>query len=76
MSDNERLVEIETKLAFHDQSIEDLHQALVEKEQRVSVLEETVARLEKALKILASRTHDTGEVAGAHPEEDPVPRSG
>lgn len=72
-----RLVEVEVKLAFHEQTVSDLSQALVEKERRLSKLEEKVAHLEAALTRLAQRaTGEQGEVLGAHPENDPVPRSG
>jgi uncharacterized coiled-coil protein SlyX len=71
------LVDIEIKLAWQDEKIESLHTALVDKEKRLTSLEEQVARLEKALRIVAQRQGSPEqEVAGAHPEEDPVPRSG
>lgn len=71
------LVDIEIKLAWQDEKIESLHSALVDKERRLTSLEDQVARLEKALRILAQRQGAPAqEVAGAHPEEDPVPRSG
>jgi uncharacterized coiled-coil protein SlyX len=72
-----RVDELEIKLSFQHQTMQHLSEALVEKERRIAALEETVARVEKALRILAARTADQGpDVAGAHPEEDPVPRSG
>ena len=71
------LVDIEIKLAWQDEKIESLHSALVDKEKRLTSLEEQVARLEKALRIVAQRQGSPAqEVAGAHPEDDPVPRSG
>jgi uncharacterized coiled-coil protein SlyX len=71
------LVDIEIKLAWQDEKIEQLHSALVDKEKRITTLEEQVERLEKAVRIVAQRQGaGTQEVAGAHPEEDPVPRSG
>ncbi|MBI1949548.1 MAG: SlyX family protein [Deltaproteobacteria bacterium] len=72
-----RLVEVEVKLAFHQQTIADLSQALVEKERRITALERQVEHLEKAMRVLAQRAGTSpGEVLGAHPEDDPVPRSG
>lgn len=72
-----RLVEIEVKLAFHEQTIGDLSHALVDKERRLAALEERVEHLEGALRALAQRAGATpSEVLGAHPEDDPVPRSG
>ena len=71
------LVDIETKLAWQEEKIEALNSALVDKEKRLTSLEEQVVRLEKALRIIAQRQGSPSqEVAGAHPEEDPVPRSG
>lgn len=74
---DERLVDVEVKLAYHDHTLEELHQALVDKEKRVSSLEERVERLERALRILAERQR-TGapEVGGKLDIDDPVPRSG
>lgn len=72
-----RLVEVEVKLAFHEQTIADLSHALIEKERRIGALEQQVAHLEKAVRVLAQRAGaPVGEVLGAHPEDDPVPRSG
>jgi uncharacterized coiled-coil protein SlyX len=68
--------ELEIKIAYQERAIEQLNEALVEKEKRIASLEEAVARIEKAMRILASRTTTAGDVVGAHPEEDPVPRSG
>ena len=70
------LVDLEIKLAFQEKTIADLHEALLEKEKRIASLEDAVARIEKAMRILAQRTTTAGDVLGAHPEEDPVPRSG
>ena len=72
-----RLIEVEVRLAFQQQTVSDLSQALIDKERRIGALEEKVAHLEKALLVLAQRTGgEKGEVLGAHPEHDPVPRSG
>jgi uncharacterized coiled-coil protein SlyX len=68
--------ELEIKVSYQERAIEQLSEALIEKEKRIVALEESVARIEKAIGILASRTTTPGDVAGAHPEEDPVPRSG
>lgn len=76
-STSARLVEVEVKLAFHQQTIADLSHALVEKERRITALERQVEHLEKAMRVLAQRAGTPqGEVLGAHPEDDPVPRSG
>lgn len=72
-----RLIEVEIKLAFHEQTLADLSQTLIDKERRIGALEERMAHLEKAVRVLAQRAGaPPGEVLGAHPEDDPVPRSG
>lgn len=77
MSSDDRIVDLEVKLAYHDQTLEDLNQALVDKEKRITVLEDQVERLEKALKILAERQRrGPDEVGGKMDVDDPVPRSG
>jgi uncharacterized coiled-coil protein SlyX len=73
-SSEDRLVEVEMKLAFQERAIEDLSAALIDKEKRISELEDSVKKLERALQILAQRRNE--EVLGANPEDDPVPRSG
>ena len=71
------IIEVEVKLAFHEQTIADLSHTLIEKEHRITALEEKVAHLEKAVLRLAQQAgSDQSEVLGAHPEQDPVPRSG
>lgn len=77
-SEAERFSELEVKIAWHDEALEDLNQALVEKEKRITALEEQVARLERALQILADRQRQgpAAEVAGTMDVDDPVPRSG
>ena len=72
--DDER---VQVALAYLEKTVEDLSQTLVAKEKRLGELEERVERLETALRILARRREDGGgDVLGALPEEDPVPRSG
>ncbi len=72
-----QLVEVEIKLAFHERTIADLSHALVDKERRISALEDRIAQLEQAVRVLAQRAGaPPGDIAGAHPEDDPVPRSG
>ena len=71
------LVDIEIKLAWQDEKIDALSAALIDKERRVTALEEQLARVERALQILAQRQRTPAEeVAGAHDADDPVPRSG
>jgi uncharacterized coiled-coil protein SlyX len=73
-----RLVDLEVKLAYQEQALDDLHLALLDKEKRVTSLEERVDRLERALKILAERQRAGSgpEVEGKMDVDDPVPRSG
>jgi uncharacterized coiled-coil protein SlyX len=76
MSTND-LVDIQIKLSWQDEKIEALSSALVEKEKRIGLLEEQVARLERAMQILAQRqSAPAAEIAGKHDVDDPVPRSG
>ena len=76
MSDDD-LVELQTKQAWHDEKLDAMSSALIEKEKRISALEERVERLERALTILAQRqSAPAREIAGAHDADDPVPRSG
>lgn len=71
------LINVETKLAWHDEKLEVLNAALVDKERRITALEDRIERLERALQILAQRNAaGVQEVAGAHDVDDPVPRSG
>lgn len=73
----DRIATLEVKLAWQDETIADLNLALVDKEKRVSALEDHVARLERALQILADRQRQKiVEVAGIMDVDDPVPRSG
>ena len=75
MSDDD-LVELQTKQAWHDEKLEALSAALIEKEKRIGALEDRIERLERALTILAQRQSSPREVAGANDVDDPVPRSG
>ena len=71
------LVELQTKQAWHDEKLDVMSSALIEKERRITALEERVERLERALTILAQRqSTPPQEIAGALEVDDPVPRSG
>lgn len=72
---DERIVELEVKAAYHEKRIAELDEALLEQSRRVDELEETVRLLKEALRRVRSEVH-AEPVAGALPEEDPVPRSG
>ena len=63
-------------IAFQEETLASLSAALVDQDHRTRSLEERVKALEFALRVLATRTSHGGEVLGAHPETDPVPRSG
>ena len=64
------------KLSFQEETLSSLSTSLIDQEKRSRSLEERVVAVESALRALASRTPQSGEVQGAHPETDPVPRSG
>jgi uncharacterized coiled-coil protein SlyX len=77
MDEDERIAALEVKLAYQERTLDDLSATLVDKEKRITSLEEAVARLERALQIIAQRQNAQGEeVAGKHDVDDPVPRSG
>jgi uncharacterized coiled-coil protein SlyX len=76
MSDPEnRLQELEMKVAFLEETLDDLNRGLVEEALRGSRLEGEIVVLKEALRRLSNK--DAGqEILGAIPEEDPVPNSG
>lgn len=75
--DDPRLDNLEIKLAFAQEELVTLGGVVADKDRRLMQLEERVERLETALRVLAQRVSaPAGEDIGAHPEEDPVPRSG
>jgi len=74
---DDRLIDLEIKLSYQEQTMQTLSQALVEKEARITALEESVSQIESALRILAQRQKGGDvEVAGKMDLDDPVPRSG
>lgn len=76
-ANDDDLVAIETKLAWQSEKVDALSDALIEKEQRLTLLEERIERLERALTILAQRqSTPPSPIAGALDIDDPVPRSG
>jgi len=74
-SEDERLVELEVRAAYQAQTISALHDVVVELQARVGALEDGQRRVEEALRRLATKG-PAEPVLGAHPEHDPVPRSG
>src|SRR5688572_14925047 len=70
------VIALQEKFAFLEVTVDDLNRALVAKERTITDLERRVEALENALRSLAARKGGEQEVLGAHPEEDPVPRSG
>lgn len=75
MNEDERIVELEVKVAFQEQRIAELDEALLDQSRRVAELEETVRLMKEALRRVRNEAQKE-PVAGALPEEDPVPRSG
>lgn len=75
MDTSERWIELEVKSAYQERRIADLDAALVDQAQRIDALEDTVRALQEALRRLHA-ARPGPHVAGALPEEDPVPRSG
>ena len=64
----ERLVEMETRLAYQDQLVEELNKLVYEQDVRVRKLEETCKRLQKQFTDLAddSPVSDDGEQLPPH----------
>jgi uncharacterized coiled-coil protein SlyX len=75
-SEQRAVTALEEKLSFLEVTVDALHVALVDKEKVVRELENRVAALEGALRMLAQKVPQGDDVLGALPEEDPVPRSG
>ena len=73
-----RIIELEMRLAFQQETLDMLSSTLVDKERRLMALEDRVVRLESAIRIVASRNtpHDTEAPEAAFAEKDPVPHSG
>lgn len=75
--DEERLINLETQLAFAQEEVAQLSQVLAQKDKRLMALEARVERLERALAGLSAKVDGGPEdVLGTLPEDDPVPRSG
>jgi uncharacterized coiled-coil protein SlyX len=75
MNGDERLTEVEIKLAFLEQQVAELSAALQQDARHQTALLERVTTLERALQVLATRVpRPKDDVANA--DEDPVPSSG
>jgi prefoldin subunit 5 len=68
------VTDLQVDISFLQRRVDDLSDALIDKERRLSKAEARVDALERALRVLAQR--GTGENPSAFPEEDPVPKSG
>ena len=64
ISDQDRLIELETRITFLEQTVDDLNDVVTEQQQRV-------AMLEGALKHLNTRLEQMG--GGMKPQEDETP---
>lgn len=74
-TDEHRIIDLEVRSAYQEKRVTELDEALVEQARRIDALEETIALLKEALRRVRSESQGA-PVAGALPEEDPVPRSG
>lgn len=74
MGDDERLVELEIKVAYQDRLLAELDSVVREQHARIDALEQLVRKLQES--VVKAREGKGEEVLGAFPEEDPVPRSG
>ena len=50
----ERLVELETKTAFLDKTIEDLNDVIVKQQQQIDLLEKNLERMKEQLRLITS----------------------
>lgn len=72
---DDRITELEVKSAYQEDRIKQLDDVCVEQSRRIDDLEKNVELLERALRRVRQEiTKDP--IAGALPEEDPVPNSG
>ena len=56
MTEDKRLIEIETKLAFQDQLVEQLNRVVVEQHKRIDELNVLCEQLRKRVQILSEQT--------------------
>ena len=72
---SDRVTELEVKSAYQEDRIRQLDDVIVEQARRLDALEKNVELLERALRRVRQEMA-TDPVAGAMPEDDPVPNSG
>lgn len=72
MDDDDRTTRLEIKAAYLEKLVADLDAVVREQADALEALKRVVERMQEKI---AARG-DEQEVLGAHPEEDPVPRSG
>lgn len=58
----ERLIELETRLAFQDKTMEELNEVVTRQQQQLDQLEEQLSRLANRLRPLLAATDDLPEV--------------
>lgn len=58
----ERLIELETRLAFQDKTMEELNEVVTRQQQQLDQLEEQLSRLANRLRPLLTATDDLPEV--------------
>ncbi len=56
MSDEKRLIEIETKLSFQEQLVAELNGAVTEQQKRIDALSSLCEKLQKRVQVLAEQT--------------------
>lgn len=72
---DERITELEVKSAYQEDRIRQLDDVIIEQAKRLDELEKHVELIERALRrVRHEMVKDP--IAGALPEEDPVPNSG
>jgi uncharacterized coiled-coil protein SlyX len=77
MSLEDRMTELEMKVAFQQESIHALSTALAEKERAMRALESDMRAVHEAMRrVSAKMPEDTSEIVGKYDVDDPVPRAG
>ncbi len=58
MSEDQRLIEIETKVLYQEDTIEQLNQVICEQEKQIRKIQDTLVNLTKSFKSLLEMTQD------------------
>jgi uncharacterized coiled-coil protein SlyX len=77
MSIEDRVTELEVRIAFQEDSIATLSLALAERDRAIRTLEDDVRAVREAMRRMsATMPDDKSEIVGKYDVDDPVPRAG